>query len=181
LLFFHFNAAPEGNEASDFAGGRLGIGVIPRCVGIILPVDQQAHVTRLPLPGTGGCGAAWTKILPFQTRLREIHIPFHCLGRITFSNDFAVPDRSRHSGFTVVFVPHMAQKYRRIRHYQTLRGVASPKRGTLFAVLFRCLNRVDVDALGRAVSGGGYGYLVAVEVGNGFRIVDGPDVLALVH
>ena len=37
-----------------------------------------------------------------------------------------------------------------------------------------------MDALGRVVGGGGYGHLVAVEVCDRFRVVDGPDVLALI-
>ena len=97
LLFFDVYAAPEGDETSDIPSRRLWIGVIPGRVGVVLPVNQQAQISCLALPGTGRCRTTWTEIFPFQTRVREIGIPFNYLGRFAFSNDSAVPDCSRHS------------------------------------------------------------------------------------
>src|ERR1700733_6578744 len=55
-LLFDFDAAPEGDVSLDVACCRLGIGVIPRRILILLLIDQQVVIPGLALPWAGGCG-----------------------------------------------------------------------------------------------------------------------------
>src|SRR5450432_4265876 len=52
-LLLHLDAAPERHVVLDVAGGGLRVGVIPGGVRVLLPIDEQAVVPRLPLPRTG--------------------------------------------------------------------------------------------------------------------------------
>ena len=95
-LLLHFHATPKGHVPLDLAGRRLGVGIVPGRIWIVLAVNEQAHITRLALPwACRGCGAG-AKILALEAGFREIDVPFHSLSYITFGNYLAVPSRSCH-------------------------------------------------------------------------------------
>ena len=47
----HFHAAPERDMVLHTACRGLGIGVVPRRIGVLLAVHHQGVVARLTLPG----------------------------------------------------------------------------------------------------------------------------------
>lgn len=96
LLFFDFHATPEGDKALDFASSRFGIRVVPGCIGIVLAVDQEAHVASLTFPGTRGSGAAGAKKFTFEARVGEVDIAFNGLCHIAFGDHLAIPNCSCH-------------------------------------------------------------------------------------
>jgi hypothetical protein len=98
-LFFYFNSTPESHISFDLTGSRLRVGIVPSRIGIILPVNVQTHISRLPLPRTGRGRAARSEVLSIQTVFREIDIPFNHFGRLALGYDLAVPNRFCHFSF----------------------------------------------------------------------------------
>jgi hypothetical protein len=105
----------------DLARRRLGIGIIPGRIWVLLPIAEQRVIARLPLPRTSRRSRTGTEKLPLQRRLREVHIPFDRLIGFTFGNYDAVPNCLCHIGYNVrsrFLVPWKTHK----REWVSLKG-----------------------------------------------------------
>lgn len=102
-LLANLNPTPEGDVVLDVARRRLGIRVVPGRIRILLPVNQEAVVPRLPLPWAARCRRTRPQELPLHCLFRKVNISLDHLVGITLSECVAVPYCLRHVNAPAIF------------------------------------------------------------------------------